>query len=146
MQLVNQLGAQVLADGGDAAAQAHVAPARRRERLLERRVNAVGDEAELGAPRHLERRPGVVRQDEDRRVIRRLLAPPALPALVGPGPAHRAQHVAPEDPRADALASLFGRAVVDPGLAPLPAAPLPPQPRVEEPLPPPRAPHPPRSL
>jgi len=59
----------------------------------------------------------MVREHEDRHVVRRLLAPPALPLLVGPGTAHRAEHVAPEDPRADVGHAARGELVVDAGRA-----------------------------
>src|SRR5207237_7789380 len=84
MQLVDQAGAQILPNRRYAAAETDVAAARCGGRLLQRGVYAFGDEPKLGAARHLERRAGVMRQHEDRRVIRRLVAPPSLPALVEP--------------------------------------------------------------
>jgi len=71
--------AQVLADRRRSAADAHVAPAGSLLRLLERRVNAVGDEVEGRVRFHRQRRPRMVRQHENRHVIRRFLAPPAAP-------------------------------------------------------------------
>src|SRR5262249_48844821 len=50
----------------------------------------------------------------NRGVIRRLVAPPALPAFVGPRAAHGAEHVAPEDPRADPREAARREIVVDP--------------------------------
>ena len=58
----------------------------------------VGDEAELGAALHRQRSPLVMRQHEDRHVVRRLLAPPAAPLLVGPGAPDGPEHVPAEDP------------------------------------------------
>ena len=58
--------------------------ARPRRRLLERGVDAVGDEVEGRAALHLERRARVVRQHEHRHVVGRVVAPPALPGVVGP--------------------------------------------------------------
>jgi hypothetical protein len=89
------------------AADAHVAAARRRARLLQRGVDAFRDEVEFGAAFHLQGWPGVVGEHEHGHVVRRLVAPPALPALVGPGAAHRAEHVAPHDPGAHALHALL---------------------------------------
>ena len=85
MQLVNQAGAQELPDSGYAAAKANVALTRCSASLLQSGVYAFGDKAKLGTSRHPERRPRVMRQHEDGRVIRRLFAPPALPAVVRPG-------------------------------------------------------------
>jgi hypothetical protein len=50
-------------------------------------------------------------------VIRRACAPPALPALVRPGPAHRAEHIAAEYPCADILEASRREFVVHAGLA-----------------------------
>lgn len=52
-------------------------------------------------------------EHEDRVVIGRVLAPPALPLLVGPGPALGAEHVAAHDGGADVLVGLEGEIVVD---------------------------------
>src|SRR5258708_38342186 len=44
----------------------------------------------------------MARQHEHRVVVGRVVTPPTLPFLVGPGPADRAEHVAPHDRGADA--------------------------------------------
>src|SRR5258706_15957701 len=72
MQLVDQGGAQILPNGGYAAAEAHVAAARRSARLPQSGVNAFGDKAKLRTSRHPERRPRVMRQHEDRSEERRV--------------------------------------------------------------------------
>src|SRR5262249_39014943 len=95
---------------------------------------AIGDKMEDGAALHLDRPPRMVREHERRNVIRRLLAPPSLPALVGPGAADWAEHVPPQDPRADAGEGHLGHPIVDAGLAAALAVPLSPGARVEEPL------------
>ncbi|MCY1383559.1 hypothetical protein D9M69_716990 [compost metagenome] len=59
----------------------------------------------------------MVGQHENRHVVGRLVAPPAFPALVGPGAAHRPEHVAPEDPGPHIGEALLGHLVVDAGLA-----------------------------
>src|SRR5437879_9458090 len=84
MQLVNQGGAQILPNSGYAATEADVAAARCSARLLQSGVNAFGGKAKLRTSRHPKGRPRVMRQHEDGRVIRRLFAPPALPAVVRP--------------------------------------------------------------
>src|SRR5260221_10544136 len=57
MQLVNQGGAQILANSGHAATEADVAAARCSGRLLQSGLNASGDKAKLRTSRHLKRRP-----------------------------------------------------------------------------------------
>ncbi|WP_306667921.1 4-hydroxythreonine-4-phosphate dehydrogenase PdxA, partial [Klebsiella pneumoniae] len=53
----------------------------------------------------------MVGQHEDRHVIGRGVAPPALPRIVGPGAAHRAEHVAAEDPGADIVEAARGEGI-----------------------------------
>src|SRR6266850_1775428 len=112
MQLVDQGGAQILPDGGYAAAEADVAAARRSARLLQSGVNAFGDEAKLRTSRHPERRPRVMRQHEDGLVIRRLVAPPALPVVVRPRAPDGTEHVAPENPGTDSGEALLRDCVI----------------------------------
>src|SRR2546428_1232000 len=112
MQLVNQAGAQILPDSGYAATEAHVARARCGARLLQRGVNAFGDKAKLRTSRHPERRPRVMRQHEDGRVIRRLLAPPPPPALVQTPAAHLSAHVEPQNPGTDSGKALINNTAV----------------------------------
>src|SRR6267143_129007 len=134
MQLVNQAGAQILPDSGYAAAEADVAAARCSARLLPSDVNAFGDKAKLGTSRHPERRPRVMRQHEDGRVIRRLVAPPALPALVRPRTPDRTEHVAPENPGTASGKALLRDSVVDSRLSIGMPVHLPPHACIEEPL------------
>src|SRR5919198_2490343 len=117
MYLVDQPGAQILPNRRHAATEAHIAACGRGACLLERRMNAFSDEAKLRAALHANRRARVMRQHEHRRVIRRLLAPPALPALIGPGAAHRAEHVASQYPCTNVAEALLRHLIVDTGLA-----------------------------
>src|ERR1700736_2336952 len=117
MQLINQGSAQILPNSGYAATDADVAAARCNGRLLQSGVNAFGDKAKLRTSRHPKRRPRVMRQHEDGRVIRRLVAPPALPTMVGPRAAHRTEHVAPKNPGTDSGKALLRNFVVDPRLS-----------------------------
>src|SRR5690348_2307938 len=73
-------------------------------------------------------------QDEHRGVIRWLVAPPALPFVVRPRAADRSEHVAAEDPGADAGEALRGDVVVDARLAAVLAVHVLPRSRGEEPL------------
>src|SRR6185369_14954528 len=84
VQIIDQARLEILPDRGDTAPDAHVRAACRRSRLLERCMDALGHEVELRATRHPQNLPWVMRQHEDRRVVRRLLAPPAFPAFVRP--------------------------------------------------------------
>src|SRR4051812_24156674 len=63
----------------------------------------------------------MVRQHEDRVLEGWLVAPPALPVLVGPGAAKGAEHVAAHDGGAHALEGFCRVAVVEPRAAPLAA-------------------------
>src|SRR5713226_395908 len=134
MQLVNQGGAQILPNRGYAATEADVAAARCSGRLLQSGVNAFGDKAKLRTSRHPKRRPRVMRQHEDGRVIRRLVAPPALPAVVRPRASDRTEHVAPKNPGTDSGKALLRNSVVDSRLSIVMAVHPAPYACVEEPL------------
>src|ERR1051325_551209 len=75
-----------------------------------------------------------MRQHEHRHVIRRLVAPPAFPAVIRPRAAHRAEHVSAEDPCADFRKTLLGGFVLDTGFAALATLHCPPRARREKPL------------
>src|SRR6202035_5969385 len=81
----------------------------------ERRRRAGVDEVEGGAALHLDRGPDVMGEHEDGGMERRLVPPPALPFLVGPRSALRAELVAPHDLRADARPPVAREGVVDAG-------------------------------
>jgi len=59
----------------------------------------------------------MVREHEHVAVVRGLLAPPALPAVGGPAPAHGPEHIATEDRRADVLDAPRGKVIIGPCLA-----------------------------
>src|SRR5438876_8383026 len=134
MQLVNQGGAQILPNGGYAATEADVAAVCCSGRLLQSGVNAVGHKAKLRTSRHPKRRPRVMCQHEHRRVIRRLVAPPALPAVVRPRASDRTEHVAPKNPGTDSGKALLRNSVIDSRLSIVIVVHPPPHARVEEPL------------
>src|SRR5437879_7892942 len=75
-----------------------------------------------------------MRQHEDGRVIRRLVAPPALSALVRPRAPDWTEHVAPENPGTDSGKALLRDSVVDSRLPIGMAVHLPPYACIEEPL------------
>src|SRR5882724_201790 len=115
MQLVDQPRAQILPDRRHAAADPNVLAFGGRGRALEGGLDPVGDEMEGGAALHLDRRPRMVGEHEDGNVIGRRVAPPPLPALVGPGPAHRPEHVAAQDPGPDIGEAADREILVDAG-------------------------------
>src|SRR6185437_1894856 len=80
-------------------------------------MNTVSDEVERSTTFHLERSPRMMREHKDRRVIGRLISPPAFPALVRPWPAHGTKHIAPQNISADILETPRGDLVVDANLA-----------------------------
>jgi hypothetical protein len=80
-------------------------------------VNAVSDEVKRGASRHLKRRPSVMGEHKDRRVIWRIVTPPAFPTVVWPGASDGAKHIASENISADILKTPRGNVIVDTGLA-----------------------------
>src|ERR1700687_409840 len=134
MQLVNQGGAQILPNGGYAATEADVTVARCSGRLLQSSLNAFRDKAKLRTSRHPKRRPRVMRQHKDGRVIGRLVAPPTLPAVVPPRASDRAEHVAPKNPSTDSGKALLRNSVIDSHLSIVIAVHPSPHARTEEPL------------
>src|SRR5512137_461244 len=75
-----------------------------------------------------------MREHENRHMIRRLVTPPSLPALVRPGPAHRTEHVAPDNPGADPGKARLRHIVVNAGLTIALAVHLLPPARVKKPF------------
>src|SRR5665213_655049 len=63
----------------------------------------------------------MIRKHEDGGVIRRIVAPPSFPGIIGPGPSNRSEHVAAKDPGADVAESARREVVVNPGCAPVTA-------------------------
>src|SRR6202021_3499867 len=115
---VAQAGGEELGAGGGAPADTDVESARRLPGRRKRPRRAGVDEVEGGAALHLDRGPDVMGEHEDGGMERRLLAPPALPLLVGPRPALRAELVAPHDLHADARPPVARGGIVDGGAPP----------------------------
>jgi hypothetical protein len=106
--LVEQARGQVLLRHRGTAAERDALVASSRSRLLERRLDPVRDEVERRPAIHLERLAGMVCEDEDRMVERRIVAPPALPRIVVPRPRAAAEHVPAHDGRAGAGGDVLG--------------------------------------
>src|SRR5262245_7705524 len=117
MEIVDESGLQILADRGDAATDADILTSGDLTSEPKGRLDATRHEVELSATCHLERCTRMMRQHEDRRVIRRLIAPPPSPAFIGPRTANGSEHVPSENPCADSPEPQFGHLVVDAGFA-----------------------------
>jgi hypothetical protein len=92
---IEQTGPQVLLSRLAAAGDEDVLVTRGRARLLERRLDALGDEDEVGSALHRLGLARVMREHEDRAAERRLVAPPAVgPRIVLPGASAAAEHLA----------------------------------------------------
>jgi hypothetical protein len=62
---------------------------------------------------HIDGRARMMRQDEHRHVVRRIVSPPAFPGMVGPPASHRAEHVSPHDPCTQVFHGPSGKLIVD---------------------------------
>src|SRR5439155_21205521 len=83
LQLFDEPGGEVLANGGNSPAEADVLAPSRLPRALQRGMNAIGNEVERRSALHREGRTSMVRQHKDGHVVGRVVAPPSLPAVVG---------------------------------------------------------------
>src|SRR3954470_21553923 len=112
VQFIDQAGLHVLANGRDATSDLDVTRSRGVARALERGVDPVRDEVERGAALQYDRLAGMVRQNERRSVIGRIVSPPALPVVVQPFPAHRTEHVPAKDEGTEAVHRAVGKGLV----------------------------------
>src|SRR5213082_431985 len=112
MHLVDEPRLEILAHRGRPAADLDIELARGLTGATERFLDSAGDEMKDGPAFHRDRFARVVRQHEHRYVIRRVLAPPVVPLVVGPRPAHGAEHVSAHDIRTDAFPEALGKIVV----------------------------------
>src|ERR1044071_992000 len=101
VHLVNEPRLEILPQRRNAAAELDVEVARGLPGALERVLNSAGDEMKDRPAFHGDRLARVTRQHEHRRMIGRILPPPAAPLVVTPRPALGAEHVAAHDPRTD---------------------------------------------
>src|SRR5439155_6540614 len=112
MHLVDEPRLEILAHRGRPAADLDIEPARDLPGATERFLNSAGDEMKDGPAFHRDWLARVVRQHKHRRMIGRILPPPAAPPIVRPRPAHGAEHVSAHDIRTDAFAEALGKVVV----------------------------------
>ena len=113
VDFIDKSGAQKLADRRNATSDPNILSICGRGSTLGRGVNTLGDKMKRCTSRHGDRRARVVGEHEDRSVIRGIVAPPALPALIGPRSSHRPEHVAPDDPGADVVETATYKVVID---------------------------------
>src|SRR5262245_43320861 len=113
MHIVDQSRAEILPDGGNTAEKLDVIAIGSFGGALQGSVNTMGDEVVGGAAVHDDRRPGVVSEHEDWGMVGRVIAPPPLPAVVGPRSADRPEHVASHDPRSDVSEPARREVVID---------------------------------
>src|SRR5256712_976229 len=111
-QFVDVARLEILAHRGRPAADLDIEVARSLPGAAQRFLNAAGDEMKDGPAFHRDRLARVVRQHKHRRMIGRIPPPPAAPLVVGPRPAHGAEHVSAHDIRTDAFPEALGKIVV----------------------------------
>ncbi len=99
---------------GRPAGQAHVLAVGRGEGLFQGRLDAVVHKREAGAALHVKRGLLFMAQHEDRMVVRRIRAPPALPALLILRVRRRPEHMPAHDASPDVLNRLEHEIVVQP--------------------------------
>src|SRR3989442_11358857 len=112
VHLIDEPRLEILAHRGRPAADLDIAFARGLPGAAQRFLNSAGDEMKDGPAFHRDRLARVVRQHKHRRMIGRILPPPAAPLVVGPRPAHGAEHVSAHDIRTDAFPEALGKIVV----------------------------------
>jgi hypothetical protein len=117
VDFVDQSGFEILPDGCDSTTEPDILPVRGFGGAAQRGVNAVGDEMKNRSALHGDRWARIVREDKNRRVVRRSLAPPSFPVVVGPGSANWTEHVAAENPGSDIFEPFGRKLFVDPGVA-----------------------------
>src|SRR6266568_9248975 len=100
IELVEKAGAKVLLHRMSAARDIDIPVAGGRPRLPQRRFESIGHKVERRATLHREGFARVMGEDKDRNVVRRVVAPPAGPALV-PRAVAAPEHLAANDVGAD---------------------------------------------
>src|ERR1051326_7368800 len=101
MQFIDELGAEVLLNRRDSAADPYIVLLCSVLCALQGGVDSVGNKVERCSAFHLHWFPWMVRQDECRYVIRGLVPPPPFPLFIRPWAAHRSKHVPSQNPRAN---------------------------------------------
>src|ERR1043165_8112632 len=117
MQFINQPRADVLLNGRNTATDADILVFRCILSELQRGMDSARHEVKRCTAFHLDRFAWMMGQHESRYMIRRFLAPPSFPRVVLPWAAHRAEHVAPQNPGADVRHTSLRPFVINTGRA-----------------------------
>src|SRR5205807_3317141 len=115
VHVIDEVGGEKLADGRYSSADADIQAAGGPPDNLERLGGTGVNEGERCSTLHLDRGPGMMREDEHRGMEGRVVAPPARPALVGPRAALGPELVASHDLCADAWTPFASEGVIDAG-------------------------------
>src|SRR3984885_11268500 len=97
MQRIDQPSLQILAHSGNTSADLNVLVPRRSFRQPQRLCDSPAHKVERRSAFHCQRLTLVMRQNESRRMERRIWPPPSPPRLVLPRPTHRTEHIAPQN-------------------------------------------------
>src|SRR6185436_239317 len=109
VDLVDQPSRHVLENRGNSPAESDVLAVSRILRARQRSMNTIGNEVKRRSALHREGRTSMVCEHEDGHVVGRVVAPPSLPTVVGPGAARRREHVAAHDPGAEVVKAARGK-------------------------------------
>jgi hypothetical protein len=113
MHFVDESLSKVLANRSDSATKPDVFPICGFGGPSECVLDAISDEVERCATLHDDRTPRVVREYENRSVVRWIFAPPTFPTIVGPRSSDRPEHVAAQDPSSNIIESTNCKIVID---------------------------------
>jgi len=113
VDFVHVAGLNVLPYSLSTAANLDILCARRFARLLQRKLNAIGNKVKCRSAQHLDRWTWIMRQDESWRVIRRVVPPPTFPLIARPFPTNGSEHVATENEGAETFHCPFRELVVE---------------------------------
>jgi hypothetical protein len=131
---VDQTGLEVLLGDIGATAQGNVFAARSVPGPLKRHIDSFGDEVKSCSTLHLKRIAGVMGENEDRHMKRRIFSPPTVPGIIPPRPIASAKHVAAHDGGPNILEVLRGDIVVGTSRAALHVVDRTESPRSERPI------------
>src|ERR1700733_478676 len=116
MHLIDKSGTKILPDRGSSAADPDILSFRSVNGSFQCGMNTISDEVEGSSSVHGDGCAWVMRENKDWSVIGRIVSPPTLPCVIGPGAADRSKHVAAKYACADAFEA-HGEIIVNPGCA-----------------------------
>jgi len=113
VEFIDQSLPEVLPDGRRSPSDANILSVGGLASTFKRDVNPLRNEMKSRAARHHEWRSRMMREDENLRMINRVLPPPSSPALVRPGAAYGPEHISAQNPGADIVEASRSKVVVD---------------------------------